>query len=72
MVLQNLNNLLLKPAYYSYSESREIKVVREETSINSMTSSQIFMNYVTKQIEAIDKARVEIRQKNPNFLPHLS
>lgn len=33
---------------------------------------EMVMDYIAKQIDAIDKARIEMRQENPNFLPRLA
>ncbi|MFM2200751.1 MAG: hypothetical protein RL769_806 [Pseudomonadota bacterium] len=45
--------------------------IKKEYDTTSFSDKEIFLNYINKQIDAIDKARKEIRQKHPNLLPKI-
>jgi hypothetical protein len=56
----------------SYKTNQKLQIIKEvEVSGIPENSVQIFMDYINKQIDAIDKARLEIRKNNPNFLPNI-
>ena len=73
MVLQNSNNTFPQIAYYRTHETHSLSSQQVVVEINtsSLTAMQMVMDYINKQIDAIDKARIEMRKENPNFLPRL-
>lgn len=62
-----------RPAIVQYISGHQAEIIKEDRTVAiPLSSAQIFMDYIVKQIDAIDKARIEMRQENPNFLPRLA
>ena len=54
-----------------YFTEKPMQVIREFKVPYAKTSMELIMDYMLKQISAIDKAREELRKEYPNFLPSL-
>lgn len=62
-----------RPAIVHYISGYQAEIVKEDrTAAIPLSSAQIFMDYIVRQIDAIDKVRMEMRQEHPNFLPRLA
>ena len=59
------------PAIVQFISGYEAEILQEFEASAAANPLDLVMDYMLKQINAIDAARKEIRVANPNFLPIL-